>query len=128
MYRSLTIATVVLFLFVSGCGSRHPTAAPVDEASARATLQSVLESWQRGESAESWRSHEPEVVVQDFQWSSGAKLKEFEILGPGEARDANLYCRVRLILDGSSQGKEQRTVTYVVGTDPALTVFRDSFN
>lgn len=120
----LTAASLLLV----GCGPSHRTAAPVNVDTARQTLQSVLESWQKGESLESWRQHDPEVVIQDMDWSAGAKLKEFEILDAGDARDANLHCRVKLVFDGSAQGKKQQEVTYVVGTDPVLTVFRDVFH
>ena len=125
--RKLFASWAVLALCALGCGPRHPTADPVNAETARQTLQSVLESWQRGESLESWQQREPKVVVQDMDWSGGAKLKEFEILGAGEPRDANLYCQVKLVLEGAGRGVQPRTVTYVVGTDPVLTVFRDMF-
>ena len=125
---ALFVAAAALALLACGCGPRHPTADPVNADTARQTLQSVLESWQRGEALESWQQRDPKVVVQDSDWSAGAKLKEFEILGVGEPRDANLYCQVKLVLDGPGRGKQPQTVTYVVGTDPVLTVFRDMFH
>jgi hypothetical protein len=86
----------------------------------------VLQNWQQGGTPEQWRQHDPEVVVQDFDWSDGFKLKRFEMLGPGDPRDANLYCQVRLTLESPKQVELNRIVTYVVGTDPVLTVFRDA--
>ena len=115
----------LLLTVCAGCGPALQTANPVDPDRARETLHSILESWQRGETPESWKQRSPEVVVQDRDWSMGATLKEFTIIGRGEARDANLYCPVKLVLDERQGGPQQRTVTYVVGTDPVLTVFRD---
>jgi hypothetical protein len=125
--RALFGWLAALGLIALGCGPRHQTAAPVNVETARQTLQSVLESWQRGEKLDSWRQHDPEVVIQDMDWSADAKLKEFEILGDGEPRDANLYCKVKLVFNEQVQGKTEKEVTYVVGTDPVLTVFRDPF-
>ena len=123
------IATAVLTLLLAlpGCGPRQETAAPVDPEKARSTLEAVLSDWKEGGSPEAWQERSPEVVVQDFDWAAGTKLKSFELLGPGESRDANLICKVKLVLEQSPRGDVERTVTYVVGTDPVLTVFRDTF-
>ena len=116
---------IIGLVVIPGCGN---TAGPyaVREDLARETLNLALESWQSGQSAASLREREPPVVVQDFDWSAGKRLKEFSVLTEGEALDANLSVQVRLVLmdeKGSSAAKE---VWYLIGTDPALTVFRDS--
>jgi hypothetical protein len=56
----------------------------------------VLASWREGETPESWKLKSPAVVIQDFDWQSGAKLNSFEIVDQGEPVDANLHCRVKL--------------------------------
>jgi hypothetical protein len=86
-----------------------------------------LESWKNGQSPESLQKASPPIIVQDLDWTSGAKLMEFEILEGGEPVDANLYAQVKLKLRDSAGSDTNRTVTYVVGTSPKLTVFRDMF-
>jgi hypothetical protein len=86
-----------------------------------------MESWKSGESIDSLRQGTPEVVVQDMEWMQGAQLVDYEILGPGEAVDANLLCKVKLDLRDATGKTASKTVTYIVGTDPVLTVFRQIF-
>ncbi len=106
-----------------GCMTRR--AHPVDAARARQTLQNVLESWQRGDSPSQWRKLSPAVVIQDVDWQAGRLLESFTLVGNGTARDANLYCQVKLTFADESTGPQEKMVMYVVGTDPVLTVFRD---
>lgn len=118
------LSCILSLLWLAGCGSQQ-VAKPVDLRVANETLQAVLTDWQHGGTPAAWQQRSPQVVVQDFDWSSGLKLKAFEILGPGEPRDANLFCQVRLTLQKDTQPATERVVTYCVGTDPVLTVFRD---
>jgi hypothetical protein len=60
---------------------------------------------------------------------AGAKLVDYELLGDGKAQDANLRIQVKLTLSdpGQDKGKStEKTVWYVVGTSPSVTVFRDA--
>jgi hypothetical protein len=107
-----------------GCGGRAK-ADPVNPEQARQTLRTVLEGWKSGEPFDQWTNRSPKIVVQDLDWQSGTKLAGYEVLGPGKALDANLYCDVRLKVVGPRREIVQKTATYVVGTDPVLTVFRD---
>lgn len=109
---------------LGGCRSKLATEHRVESSIARDTLQAVLSSWQEGETPESWQKKSPQVVVQDMDWKNGAKLKSFEILGEGEAIDANLHCQVKLRFLPPHNGKSESQVTYLVGTSPVLTVFR----
>lgn len=117
-------ACAVLLSLVGGCGGSGGNPHPVESDQARAVLEDVLESWKQGESSESWREKDPEVVIQDMDWKSGAKLKDYEIIDPGKAVDANLHCDVKLTLVDAKGKSFEKTVTYLVGTSPALTVFR----
>ena len=114
----------IVLLVWSGCGSESPEAHRVDSHRARSTLESVLASWQQGETPESWKQKSPEVVVQDFDWQGGAKLQAFAILSE-QPIDANLHCQVKLTMENDKQKTIERTVTYLVGTSPVLTVFRE---
>src|SRR5690606_5341030 len=56
----------------SGCGGGYaPEARRVDAGQARRTLESVLTSWQLGDTPQSWREHDPQVAIQDTDWSAG---------------------------------------------------------
>lgn len=112
----------------SGCGSGPPVPAPVDASLARDTLERVMESWKEGESAESLQDETPAVVVQDFDWTQGMKLLAYEIVGEGKESGANLVAQVKLTLGDQGGAQSEKTVTYVVGTAPVLTVFRDLLN
>jgi hypothetical protein len=100
-------------------------AAPVEPARAREALNTALESWKNGEKIEALKSASPPIVAQDFDWMAGHRLVGYEVTGPGKDDDANLRIPVKLTLR-TPQGKEvKKSVSYVVGTSPALTVFRD---
>lgn len=113
----------VLWFSLSGCGG--PRNKPVRIELARATLKQVLELWKNGGNMEDLRKQSPEIVVQEAHWTSGAKLQEFQLIGDGRAADASWFCEVQLTLTKADGGEAtKKNVTYVVGTDPVLTVFR----
>lgn len=119
----LRLLALCLAALTGGCGSGH-SPHPVQPELARSTLQEVLESWKNGDTIDAWQAGHPEVVVQDLDWMEGRKLEDFQILGEGEAVDANLLCQVRLTLDAADAEPEEQTVTYQVTTSPKRTVFR----
>lgn len=123
MAKLFALATAGTLL--SGCSGEGTRAAPVDPARAREALAKVLDSWKNGETPDALRSASPSIVVQDFDWMAGAKLVSYEVTGEGKDDDANLRIPVKLTLK-TAQGKEtKKGVTYLVGTSPSLTVFRD---
>ncbi len=114
---------VGLLSFAVGCGdaaSKHR----VESTTARQVLENVLKGWQNGDSIDAWREKQPSVVIQDMDWKRGVPLQSFEIIGDGDAVDANLYCQVKLKFAKPQNGKSEQVVTYLVGTSPVLTVFR----
>ncbi len=44
------------------------------------------------------------MIVQDFEWESGAKLLDYQLVDDGKPYDANLRVQVKLTLAGG-QGK-----------------------
>lgn len=106
-----------------GCGNSKK-AAPVDPDKARSTLKVTLDAWKEGKQPSDLRARSPEIVAQDADWMRGMKLTEYEVLGEGDERDANLECPVKLRMVNAKGKAIVRTVTYIVGTDPVLTVFR----
>jgi hypothetical protein len=115
----------LLTLASSGCGGPYQSA-PVNVSKAQELLVEVLDNWKSGEPAAALQEQSPSIVVQDFDWLGGAKLVQYEILDEGKPENANLVAKVKLTLQDKRGTKTEKTVTYLVGTAPALTVFRDS--
>lgn len=115
-------------LIAAGCsGGGGPRNAPVDEAKARDTLRSALDSWKRGEKVEQLQSASPPIYVIDPDWQSGAVLRDYQLVGEGTAMDANLSCPVRITVRVPGRGETTREVTFIVSTAPNLTVSRKVF-
>jgi hypothetical protein len=127
MARLLLWVATASIVLGSGCGPRLQTARPVDSPMAIETLRIALETWKSGGTAADLRHHRPEIVAQDRDWMQGTELKDYELLGEHEVADANLHCNVRLILAGPNGQSVEKSVVYIVGTDPVLTVFRKVF-
>ena len=126
---SLLRLHLVLFLLMvlclaTGCtGQQH--AAAVNPDLARKSLREVLDSWKRGDDLAAFRQASPSITVQDMDWTSGYKLLDYEIVGEGKYDDANLLCPVKLKLQDPNGKAMSREVTYMVGTNPVITVFRE---
>lgn len=115
----------VLCCVLLGCGG-PVRAKPVQSDLARKTLVEVLDHWKSGGNIEELRKRKPEIVAQEFFWTKGMKLQEYRLLDEGRSENANLRCEVELTLvseDGGAPTK--KTVNYLIGTDPVLTVFRE---
>lgn len=110
---------------VAGCGQKPPD--PVEPLLAQETLVRVLDGWKAGLQPADFQKQTPPVVVQDMEWQEGAKLVSYETLAAGMPVDANLHCNVRLVLAAADGTESTKTVTYMVGTHPVLTVFRKLF-
>jgi hypothetical protein len=112
---------VMVILTISGCSASSAHA--VDTPRARDALVTALDHWKQGENPRSV----PAMTVQDFEWEGGAKLLDYQFLGEGQARGANLSIKVKLTLaPTAAQGKNlEKSVYYLVGTSPSVTVFRD---
>lgn len=122
----LVILSLGLFgLATAGCGGPLKPA-PVAMDRAQAALRTALESWKKGDSYTALQSQSPPIFVIDPDWEDGRELQEYQLLDEGEAKDAHMFCRVRLVVRTIS-GTEQREVTYVVSTAPNLTVSRKLF-
>ena len=117
-------------LFLPGCGDPSRAHA-VNELTARDALKTALDGWKKGETPTSFATASPPMIVQDFEWESGAKLLDYQLVDDGKAYDANLRVQVKLKL-AEGKGKaaaagedSEKTVWYLVGTSPKVTVFRD---
>jgi hypothetical protein len=134
MYGSLWVVAACLValatLFISGCGNSS-VASPVDALQARDALKIALDAWKKGETSQSLASASTPMTVQDFEWDTGAKLVEYRLVDEGRADGPNLRIQVMLTTTGEpAKGQKQakpaeKPASYVVGTSPRLTVFRD---
>jgi hypothetical protein len=122
------IARLIMFplaaALVAGC-SGSQRAAPVDPERAREALKIALDSWKRGEPPSALQSGSPSITAQDLDWISGATLVDYQVTGDGKAIEANLHVPVKLTLRTPKGQKVTKSVSYIVGTSPRVTVFRD---
>lgn len=121
--RLFAIANAVALL--GGCGSGQRLADPVNAELARKSLTTVLDAWKNGEGPETLQRAVPPIVVQDLDWTSGFALNSYVIEGEGEFDDANLRVPVALKLKSPAGKAVERRASYVVGTSPSITVFRE---
>ena len=122
--RKVTLCFVGAALLFVGY-SRQQHAAAVNVQLAKDSLHKTLESWKKGDDQAALKMESPSITVQDLDWKSGYKLLDYEIIGDGKYDDANLLCPVKLRLVDPQGNEVTRQVTYMVGTDPIITVFRE---
>jgi hypothetical protein len=134
LHGSLWVVAVCLVvlatLLLPGCSNSN-TAYAVNEPQARDALKIALDAWKKGETSQSLASSSTPMTVQDFEWDTGAKLVDYQLVGDGRADGPNLRIEVKLTttgepVKGSKEAKPtEKKASYVVGTSPRLTVFRD---
>jgi hypothetical protein len=128
LYGSLLVAAasvgiLAVFLF-SGC-SGQGRASAVDAPLAREALKTALDHWKNGEEPKSLESSGTPMVAQDFEWAAGAKLLDYEIQSE-KSEGLNLRVQVKIKLGAQGKNKAaEKQASYVVGTSPSVTVFRD---
>src|SRR5947209_4552527 len=123
--RTLPIA--LLASVALGCSGGPREASRVDAPRAREALRAALDGWKGGKAPADFKAGSPPMTVQDAEWEAGARLVDYQVSGDGRPDDANLRVPVRLTLGGSGGKTIARNVTYVVGTSPSITVFRELF-
>jgi hypothetical protein len=108
-------------LLATGCGGARSTGSYVpSDTTGRNSLTAALEAWKAGKPLGRIDSVSPPVETLDWQWKSGKKLREFEILGE-VAGDGPKQYRVKITVEGA-QPKE--VIYVIVGRDPVW-VFRE---
>lgn len=125
--KGLRVGVLAMGLIWAGCtnGPRH--AAAVDPEQARTALLTALDAWKLGQTPASLTTASPTITVQDMDWERGCKLRSFEMLTAERHDDSNLRIPVRLVIDEPGKPSSTKQVSYVVGTDPTITVFREWF-
>jgi hypothetical protein len=124
--RGAALVSGVIVLLSAGC-TRKINNAPVAADKAREALQTALESWKKGDKIDALQSANPPIHVIDVDWQSGAVLKDFKLVSDGEAKDAMLYCPVKLTVRDAGGKEVQYDVTYMISTAPNITVARKMF-
>ncbi len=128
-YGALCLLKVgILFglLIVVGCGSGAGNPRPLDHSIAVESMKVFLETWQNEGSLESLKSRSPSIVGKDPDWDSGHRLLSFEVPPTGDDDGSNLYLDVRLQLENQNGEVRDRTIRYVIGTKPLVSIFRDN--
>jgi hypothetical protein len=130
LYGSLRVVGaglgVLAVLVLSGCSGASRAAAAVDPPLAREALKTALDHWKNGEDPKSLESSAIPMTAQDFEWASGAKLIDYQILDDGKVEDVNLRVQVKITLGPQGKSKAvEKKASYVIGTSPSVTVFRD---
>jgi hypothetical protein len=121
MSRRLFGLLLAGMLLTLGCGGPP---APADPAQARAALRAALDAWQKGESPDALKEHQPPVTVTAWEWRAGYQLLSYTIESDTPFA-ADLRCRVQLALKNPRGKVLRKTAVYVVGTSPVLTVAQE---
>ena len=128
--RQLALAALaagaILATLAAGC-SPGPRNAPVDPGKARDTLKTALESWKKGDPATALQGASPPIYIIDPDWQGGTKLVDYQIVGDGEEKDAQLFAKVRLTVRGKNGKDVSQDATFIISTAPNLTVSRKIF-
>jgi hypothetical protein len=112
-------------LVVGGCGGTHSKPMPLDEQVAKDSFTAFLEAWKAGEQQAALKNKTPSIVGGDPDWDAGAKLVSYKVLDTAKSDGSNLHPTAELVLQ-TTQGRQTSKITYVVGTSPVITVFREN--
>lgn len=110
--------------FVAGCAKQAPQVSDVEQATV--LIKQTFDDWKAGASLAAQRDKSPPVYVAEELWLNAAKLKKYELNGPGEVFGTNIRFHVTLECAGNG-GKESndRQFKYLVTTTPACTIARE---
>lgn len=116
------LAGLAALLSAAGCGG--PRYSPTNPGLGRDALQAALQHWQGGGKPQELAQRQPSIVMGDEDWEAGKRLVQFTVL-QGERDDgANLHIPVRLVLSDDQGAESALVVTYIVGTSPVVSIFR----
>lgn len=116
-------ALALMFTVISGCSD--PVGAPVKLNTAQQILSGAMECWKEGKTPKDLLAASPPVFVQEQEWNDGVTLVDYEIISNDQPVGPNLIATVKLKLEKPAGKVTEKTATYVVGTSPSLTVYRN---
>ena len=105
----------------AGCGFGQTPA--VNESIAHDSLITFLDAWSGGETPDDLQ---PNIIGKDPAWTAGEKLVSYEIVDE-KTTGTSLHISAKLTLENSNGEKKTPMATYIVGTSPVVTVFRDEY-
>lgn len=109
-------------LLPPGCAKHNVPAQPE---LARQSLEAALSSWKADEQLAALSARTPSITMADFAWTGNRKLVDYRLIGDAKTDGVNLHYIVELVLADASGGKSSEQVTYIVGTSPSVTIFRE---
>ncbi|WP_373652897.1 MULTISPECIES: hypothetical protein [unclassified Schlesneria] len=112
--------TCLLLVALNGC-SRSAGSIPVNESAATQACEEFLEAWKEGMTPEDLV---PRIHGSDYDWASGYKLIDYELLPEEKNNGTSLEISANLTLEDGKGSKKKSIATYTVGTSPAVTVIR----
>jgi hypothetical protein len=113
------VAFFCLALALAACGcTKDSRSLSFDEELARESCKKALDTWKAGGVPDEVQP----MIVGDFNWKSGAKLVDYQIV-EDRSDGKNLHVTVRLKLKSNKAEPSESEVVYIVGTDPVITMF-----
>ena len=109
-------------VLIAGCGHRSPS---LDSNLARSSLERAMEQWKSGGDQTGLNTGSEPIVMNDVDWRSGAQLVSYKILDQGEDMGANLHATLELVVKEKQKKPRKQKITYIVGTSPVVTIFRN---
>ena len=109
--------------FLMGCSDK--VGAPVNMNVAQKVLASAMESWEDGKTPKDLLNGSPSIFVQEAEWNEDTKLLDYEITSDDQPAGPNLIATVKLKIGSADGTVTEKTATYVVGTSPSLTIYRN---
>lgn len=120
--RHLLYVAAVLLL-QCGCG---PATAPMsDSTKAKELVQSMLDEWKAGTSMDTMKQRTPPIYLTEDLWRSNTKLEDYALVGESEVQGSNIRFQVKLKCTNKSGKAVEKSVRYLVTTQPALTMVRE---
>jgi hypothetical protein len=119
----IACASIVWCLAITpGCGVNARNL-KLDKDAARQSLSAFLDCWKSGGEPGALQARDPPIIGHDTDWDAGQKLVRYTI-GAETDDGTNMHITTELVLSGG-RGETTKSVDYVVGTSPAITIFRD---
>jgi hypothetical protein len=117
-------AVAVCVVVVFGCG--RGSAGAFDAESARQSLTTVLDAWKGGGHPEDLKNSEPEIFVNEIDWTQGRRLKDYQVKGEGTSDGRKLKVPVTLMLQLPARANLQKVeAMYSITVAPAIVVIRE---
>jgi hypothetical protein len=108
---------------LAGCGAPSAQDLALDKDTARNSLMAFLDCWKAGGEPDALKALSPAIIGRDTDWDAGNKLVRYT-LGAVTDDGTNLHVTTELMV-ASRSGQAAKTVNYIVGTSPVITVFRN---